>query len=272
VPAVLHISRESRGEGLKFYKPFEADAFEAKCVNLDIDTLHFRRCLCHDYSPSARTLGGLFPGSIGRMGNTIIEALANAKSVKNITSLALCDCQILDFECANRHLWVPVFKKFESLREIVFMTIRTTGFVEALGSDGGDREDGVAEMLRLTPERLRAEGVYEVHPAEVEEKSHMWNKMKSSVNFKKLLGRATETEEALVVPIVRCVVLANGEVAWKQIIETDSTELQASNPYSYWNMFMFGAPSRGPGRQNTSARSAHSVCETGCTISGRYIT
>lgn len=248
IPAVLHTHRESRTDGLEFYTLFESDAFEATYVNLDIDTLHVRHCHCQPSQlESALESNDIFTMFLrAKLPDNIIEALAsNAKSVRNVTSLAICYCQTPNDNPENLLLWVPLLKEFESLREIVFMSIGTANFVEGLGSDGSDREDGVADMLRLTPERLRGEITHVVTEADVEGKGVMWDIMKSSVKFKKFLERVAETEEGLVVPAVRCVVVVNGEVAWKQkqTMDTDSMLLRVPNPNSYWCLSVSSMPS-----------------------------
>jgi hypothetical protein len=203
VPAVLHTHRESRAEGLKFYKLFESDKFESKYVNLEIDILQFSHCHHSSRSPvnagiylrgvTGVQLANIYSsvqvhGSVFRSTDyTIIGVLAAKKEdVKNITSLAICQCQVEDAWGSNRPLCLETLKKYEKLRERVFTNIGTRDFVESLGSDGSDSGDGVADMLRHRP--ARPEWLV-VNPEDDKAKRTMWDIMKSAVDFKNFLKR-----------------------------------------------------------------------------------
>ena len=102
--------------------------------------------------------------------------------------------------------------------------------MEALGSDDTGSGDGVANMLHQRPDR--PEDPY-VDDEDDKEKSMMWDNMSKAVLFKNFLKSAGETNEAWVNPSIRCVVVTDGEVVWKQTIAADSLAKWETNPYEH---------------------------------------
>jgi hypothetical protein len=138
---------------------------------LDIDTLHFADC--HHKSTGPYAVPPEFPKGDqavdDKLVNSIIGLLAHeAEDVKDITSLAMCACQIVGgWGNESRDALMIHLKRYKKLSEFVIVRVATRKAVEELGG-----EDGIAEITR--------EGKHGFDMVTDEDKMRIWDTLKHS--------------------------------------------------------------------------------------------
>lgn len=190
-------------------------------MDLEIDTLHFAECHHKVTGPCATP--GSFPRGDqvedGKLVNCVIGLLAEeAEDVKDITSLAVCGCQIGGhWSIPSRDALMNDLKKYQKLSDIIVVRVVTANAVKELGG-----EDGLAEIMR--------EGTH-VYKATEKEKMRLWDSLKLAVYFKRVIGDSfAEESDAGVAPLVRYAAVMDGKLVWEQNLRSVGSVYYGETP------------------------------------------